>query len=81
MTGFSSEVTIIIQPKDQFLNFVSNEENSPVKVFKAKNQHKYLVPIDSDVMINFMPVASEGNSTVWDIGQFAIQSKFVNFTD
>ena len=68
MTGFSSEVTIIIQPKDQFLNFVSNEENSPVKVFKVKNQHKYLVPIDSDVMINFMPVASEGNSTVWDIG-------------
>jgi hypothetical protein len=73
MTGFNSHVSLIVQPKDQYIDHVANTDSSPSKIYEGIDGHTYIVPINSDILINFSPETSEDDSTTTS-GSFGVSA-------
>ena len=80
MIGFTEEVAVIIQPKGQFQNFISNDDNSVIKIFKGVHGSKIYAPINYDILINFMPIVSSDGATT-RFGSFEVTARYILLSD
>ena len=74
LNGFSEDVALILQPKNQYIDHGENSDTSTTKVYQGKNSQKYYIPGTYDVLIHFAPVKSEDGSTVEGEGYFMIEA-------